>query len=530
MPGRCFCFIRASCARRYAVVVSFAKTYSAQTSFLSAHIVTAEVDVSGGLHSFSIVGLPDKAVEESRDRVSAAIKNSGFESPKSRNQKIVISLAPADIKKEGPSFDLAIALSYLLSQDDIRFSPDKKIFLGELSLDGNIRRVSGVLPCALHAKHAGFSEVFVPKENEREAALVGGLTVYGVSTLREVVQHLDEKQKEKTTLTPTEETKTEIASPEHAVDLRDIRGQEAGKRALEIAASGGHNLALWGPPGTGKTLLARALSGLLPPLSFDEMLEVTGIHSVAGTLRGDVVTHPPLRAPHHTSSYVSLIGGGAFPKPGEITLAHRGILFLDEFPEFDRRVIEALRQPLEERVISVSRAKGSALFPADALCVVAFNPCPCGKWGSARACTCSPHVLSRYQRKMSGPVMDRIDLWTEVAPVEHEALSRAPSGETGEVVRARVLKARAVQEARLRNVGKKKNSEMSVRDLDVFVPLEATTRTLLNESAETLELSARGYHRVIKIARTIADLENAEYVGAPHILEALQYRPKLFLA
>ncbi len=309
-------------------MVSFAKTYSAQTSFLSAHIVTAEVDVSGGLHSFSIVGLPDKAVEESRDRVSAAIKNSGFDSPKSRNQKIVISLAPADIKKEGPSFDLAIALSYLLSQDDIRFSPDKKVFLGELSLDGNIRKVSGVLPCVLHARRAGFSEVFVPKENEREAALVGGITVYGVSTLRDIIRHLDEKQKEKTGLTPTEETNVSTVFPEYTIDLADIRGQETGKRALEIAAAGGHNLALWGPPGTGKTLLARALAGILPPLSFDEMLEVTSIHSVAGTLRGDVITHPPLRAPHHTSSYVSLIGGGAFPKPGEITLAHRGILFL----------------------------------------------------------------------------------------------------------------------------------------------------------------------------------------------------------
>ncbi|GMU74058.1 MAG: magnesium chelatase [Candidatus Campbellbacteria bacterium] len=506
--------------------MSFAKTYGAQTNLLSAHIVAAEVDVSGGLHAFSIVGLPDKAVEESRDRVSAAIKNSGFESPKSRNQKIVISLAPADIKKEGPSFDLAIALSYLLSQDDIRFTPDKKLFLGELSLDGAVRRVSGVLPCVLHAKRSGFTEVFVPKENVREAALVHGIAVYGVATLKELIQHLDEKQKERVLITPSEETRVESTPPAYAVDFQDIRGQETGKRALEIAAAGGHNVALWGPPGTGKTLLARALAGILPTLSFDEMLEVTSIHSVAGILRDDVITHPPLRSPHHTSSYVSLIGGGAFPKPGEITLAHRGILFLDEFPEFDRRVIEALRQPLEERVVSVSRAKGSALFPADTLTVVAFNPCPCGKWGSATACTCSPLVLSRYQRKMSGPVMDRIDLWVEIPPVEHATLGETASGEKSETVRARVNSARELQRNRLASFEKRKNSEMSVRDLDALVPLNAETRALLNESAETLGLSARGYHRVIKTARTIADLDGSENVETRHILEALQYRPK----
>jgi magnesium chelatase family protein len=507
--------------------VSFAKTYSAQTCGLSAHTIAVEVDVSQGLHAFTIVGLPDKAVEESRDRVSAAIKNSGFESPKSRNQKIVISLAPADIKKEGPSFDLAIALSYLLSQDDIIFVPDKKLFLGELSLDGSVRKISGTLPCVLSARSAGFSEVFVPKENEREAALVRGITIYGVSSLGEVIRHLDEKQKQRTTIEPVGHTNLPSSPPTYTIDLRDIRGQSAGKRALEIAAAGGHNLALWGPPGTGKTLLARALPGILPPLTFEEALEVTGIHSIAGTLREDVITHPPFRSPHHTSSYVSLVGGGVFPKPGEITLAHHGVLFLDEFPEFDRRVIESLRQPLEERVVSVSRAKGSALFPADTLCVVALNPCPCGKWGSDRMCSCSPNILARYQRRMSGPIIDRIDLWVEALPVEHASLSRAPEGEESAIVRKRVCIAREIQKDRLKSLGKKKNSDLSVRDLDKYVPLDEQTKTLLNESAETLELSARAYHRTIKIARTIADLENAEHVGQHHILEALQYRPKL---
>ncbi len=514
--------------------MSFAKVYSAQTSLLSAHIISVEVDVSRGLHAFSIVGLPDKAVEESRDRVSAAIKNSNFESPKSRNQKIVISLAPADIKKEGPLFDIAVALAYLLSQDDIRFNPEKKLFLGELSLDGDVRRVSGVLPLVIKARGEGFTEVYVPGDNVAEAALVRGISVFGVRTLKELIEHLNEKKRDgeeavvQRKIVASPETVYEPTLPPHSVDFSDVRGQTTAKRALEIAAAGGHNLALWGPPGTGKTLLARALVGILPPLSFDDMLEVTGIHSVAGILKEHVVTHPPFRSPHHTSSYVSLVGGGTFPKPGEITLAHRGVLFLDEFPEFDRRVIESLRQPLEDRVVSVARVRGSAQFPADTLLIAALNPCPCGKWGSGRACTCSPHILLHYQRKISGPVMDRIDLWTEVAPVAHEDLSHGSDGETSNTIRTRVLCARARQEERFKNTTKRKNSDMNVRDLDTFAPLSKEVRNILNVSAKKLELSARAYHRVIKIARTIADLENTEHIEHHHILEALQYRPRMF--
>ncbi|MCR4274615.1 MAG: YifB family Mg chelatase-like AAA ATPase [Candidatus Campbellbacteria bacterium] len=516
--------------------MSFAKVYSAQTSLLAAHIISVEVDVSNGLHAFSIVGLPDKAVEESRDRVSAAIKNSNFESPKSRNQKIVISLAPADIKKEGPLFDVAIALAYLRSQDDIRFNPEKKLFLGELSLDGDVRRISGVLPLVIKAQQMGFTEVFVPSDNTAEAALVRGISVFGIRTLKELIVHLNEKKNPdddgndipKIKIPTTPETEYIPTVAQHSIDFSDVRGQTTAKRALEIAAAGGHNIALWGPPGTGKTLLAKALVGILPPLSFDEMLEVTAIHSVAGLLKEHTVTHPPFRSPHHTSSYVSLVGGGAFPKPGEITLAHRGVLFLDEFPEFDRRVIESLRQPLEDRVVSVARVRGSAQFPADTLLVAALNPCPCGKWGSGRACTCSPHILLHYQRKISGPVMDRIDLWVEVAPVEHADLSRGGDGEASAVVRERVLSARALQTKRFENTTRRKNSDMNVRDLDIFTPLTKEVRDILNTSAKKLDLSARAYHRVIKIARTIADLENTEHIERHHILEALQYRPKMF--
>ncbi|MEK7606435.1 MAG: YifB family Mg chelatase-like AAA ATPase [Patescibacteria group bacterium] len=512
--------------------MSFAKVYGAQVQMLSAHIISVEIDLSRGLYAFTVVGLPDKAVEESRDRVSAAIKNSGFDPPKSRNQKIVISLAPADMKKEGPNFDVAIALAYLLAEDDIRFNPEKKLFIGELSLDGDVRGVPGILPLVLKAREKGFTEVFVPHTNADEAALVENVSVYAITTLKEVVEHLNEKENEKIQkklLLPVTPKRYEPRHTETQTDFRDIRGQESAKRGLMIAASGGHNIALWGPPGTGKTLLAKAFAGILPPLTFEEMLEVTSIHSVAGTLREALVASPPFRSPHHTSSYVSLIGGGSTPKPGEITLAHRGVLFLDEFPEFDKRVIESLRQPLEDRVISVSRAKGSAHFPADIIVVAALNPCPCGNWGSSsHTCICTPHSLARYARKLSSPIIDRIDMWIEVASLDHEVLSRKAEGDTTETIRAHVLSSREKAQKRFSKTRLRKNSDMSVKDLDSFVPLSPETRSVLNASAAKLNLSARAYHRIIKLARTIADMEDAEHVETPHILEALQYRPKAF--
>ena len=512
--------------------MSFAKVYGAQVQMLSAHIISVEIDLSRGLYAFTVVGLPDKAVEESRDRVSAAIKNSGFDPPKSRNQKIVISLAPADMKKEGPNFDVAIALAYLLAEDDIRFNPEKKLFIGELSLDGEVRPVPGILPLVMKAREKGFTEVFVPYANKEEAALVSNITIYAIQTLRDVIAHINEKENEKIpkkVLEPVEQKTYEPAHTETTTDFRDIRGQESAKRGLMIAAAGGHNIALWGPPGTGKTLLAKAFAGILPPLTFEEMLEVTSIHSVSGTLREPVVASPPFRSPHHTSSYVSLIGGGSIPKPGEITLAHRGVLFLDEFPEFDKRVIESLRQPLEDRVVSVSRAKGAAHFPADIIVVAALNPCPCGNWGSAnKVCICTPQALARYARKLSGPIVDRIDMWIEVASLDHALLSGAPSGETSETLRTHILLAREKAQKRFEGTALRKNSDMSVKYIDTYIPLSVETRAILNTSAAKLNLSARAYHRVVKLARTIADMEDSENVETQHILEALQYRPKAF--
>ena len=514
--------------------MSFAKVYSAQVNLLRGAIVTIEVDLSRGLHSFSIVGLPDKAVDESKDRVSGAIKNSGFQSPKAKNQKIIVSLSPADLKKEGPFFDLAIALAYMLAAGDVKFNSEKKIFLGELGLDGALRGIRGTLPLAQEAKRKGFEEIYLPKENAAEAALVEGITVFGANSLKEVVEHIDEAKKSvggKARKIETQpQTKVNYKKEIKSADFSDIRGQEGAKRGLEIAAAGGHNIAMYGPPGTGKTMLARAFSQLLPDLDIEEVLELTGIHSVAGSARGELVCFPPFRAPHHTSSYVSIIGGGTYPKPGEVTLAHRGVLFLDEFPEFEKRVIESLRQPLEDNIVSISRAKGSAIFPSNFILVAAMNPCPCGNAGSKqKACICKPSDLDRYKRKLSGPIIDRIDLWVSVGNVDYKKLGGEGNGEKSEGIKERVTKAREIQKERFKKFGKKitANSEMNVKDLSTMVKLSNQVRNLLDDSAERLGLSARAYHRVMKIARTIADLENSENVEANHILEAIQYRPKV---
>jgi magnesium chelatase family protein len=514
--------------------MSFAKVYSAQPVLLNAEIIDIEVDLSKGLYAFSVVGLPDKAVEESKDRVSAAIKNTGFKSPKQKNQKIVVSLAPADLKKEGPIFDLPTALAYLLAADEIKFDPNKKLFIGELSLNGALRRVNGVLPLVTLAKKKGFSDIFVPKDNAREAALISDIKIFGVESLQEVIAHLDERRTKENSgkrsrLTPwpkTEPTfKTEIE-----IDFADIKGQAGAKRGLLIAAAGGHNIAMYGPPGTGKTLMAKAFAEIIPPLAFEEMLEVTGIHSIAGTMRDDLITKVPWRSPHHTSSYVSIVGGGAIPKPGEVTLAHRGILFLDEFPEFDRKVIDTLREPLEERIINVSRAKGSARFPANFILIAAMNPCPCGNYGiKGKQCSCSPANIERYKRKLSGPIIDRIDIWVEVSKIDHQSLGKTEkSGESSEELRAKVVKAREVQINRFKKLGlpMAKNSEIRVKEINKIIPLADSVKKILDRSAELLDLSARSYHKILKLSRTIADLEGGEAVTEKNILEALQYRPK----
>ena len=505
--------------------MNFARVYSLQTTYLKPNLISVEVDLSKGLNAYSVVGLPDKAVEEARDRIAAAIKNTGFKSPKQKNQKTTIALAPADIKKEGPMFDMAMALGYLLASDEIKFDPEGKVFLGELSLDGSVRAVRGTLPLAQFAKDEGFDEVYVPLKNSKEAALVEGVKVFGISTLDELVKHLDDSDESRVLHMP--KTKLKFSEPDFLVDFADVKGQESAKRGLEIAAAGGHNVAMYGPPGTGKTLLAKAFTSILPPLSFDDSLEVTGIHSVAGALNSGLITHPPLRSPHHSSSHVALIGGGAVPRPGEITLAHKGVLFLDEFPEFDRRVIEALRQPLEDGVVSVSRARGSAQFPANMILVAAMNPCQCGNWGSNKPCTCTPNQLLHYQRKLSGPIIDRIDMWLEVGKVNIESLSdKGPSGETSRTIRNRIEKSRNRQLKRFENYKINLNSDMGVRDLKNAIDLSSHVVKLLNKMAQTHELSARSYHRMIKLARTIADLDGSENINENHILEAFQYRPK----
>jgi magnesium chelatase family protein len=521
--------------------MSFAKVYSAQNVMLKAKTITIEVDIAKKtLQAITIVGLPDKAVEESRDRVGAAIKNSGFVSFKNKNQKVVFSLAPADLKKEGPNFDLGLALAYLLAAEKardpknnypgIKFDPKKKIFLGELALDGTLRPIKGVLPLVKHAKENGFEEIYLPKENEREAALIHGIKIFGAFNLNEVINHLEKR----TLLKEAPETKVDYKKRERKarLDFSDIKGQERAKRGLEIAAAGAHNISMYGPAGTGKTMLSKAFSGILPKFDFDEVLEVTSIHSVVGAL-GDIqeglVVNPPFRSPHHTSSYTSLVGGGTYPKPGEITLAHRGVLFLDEFPEFDRRVVESLRQPLEDRVISISRTKGSATFPANFILVAAMNPCPCGNFGTKKICSCTPIQIDKYKRKLSGPIMDRVDLWVEVSDIDHKTLTEKGSGSQSEEIRERVIRARQKQKRRFEGEKIKTNSEMGAKEITNMIRLPQDVKNILNESAKRLDLSARSYHKMIKLARTIADLDNSPEITKEHILEALQYRPKIFV-
>lgn len=520
--------------------MSYAKVYGAQTSFLIGYIVDIEVDLSRGLHSFSIIGLPDQATEEAKDRVSAAIKNSGFSSPKQSNQKITISLAPAEVKKEGAVLDLGMALGYLLASGEISFNPEGKIFLGELSLDGTVRKTKGILALSRKAKKEGFKEIFVPTENAMEAALVDGLTVFPVSNLEECINHLvessfPEKDRNKNKIIKSQ-PKTEISSlyknknKETETDFSYVKGQDGAKRALEIAAAGGHNVALYGPPGTGKTMLARCFSSILPEPSFEEILEITEIHSIAGSLDGYIMQERPFRSPHHTSSYVSMVGGGASIRPGEVTLAHRGVLFLDEFPEFDLKSVEALREPMEEKSISVSRAKGSAKFPANFILIAAMNPCPCGNFGvKGKPCTCSPMQIARYKKKLSGPIMDRIDLWVEVSKVEHDALSEAPLKAENPAIKERIYKARETQKERFGKMNRNliTNGEMNAKDLVTSVVLSAEVKKILNDSARMLNISARSYHKLMKVARTIADLEGSQEIGRSHILEAISYRPKV---